>query len=336
MLLIRPLDFADLQALERLAILSGGSMTTLPANRDHLNELIARTRRSLAKTVIEPGDESYHFALIDTATDTLAGVCGIDASVGLNTPFYSYRLDEIVHASGDLQIHNRIPALHLCQDYTGAARFCTLFLDHSYRNTNNLHLLSRTRMLFIAQHRERFANRLIAELQGQTDNQNQSPFWECLGRHFFNMDFHRANYLTGINVKGFIADLMPHYPVYVPLLTPAAQAALGKARPDLAAVEKLLHKEGLSYQGYVDIFDAGPTLEARTSDLASIKNSSLCTPEVSTNAEPEGPCVLISNLHSTHFRSALTRLDPQAPVISAELANALHLQQGDQARFVPL
>lgn len=49
MLLIRPLTFADLQGLERLAIISGGSMTTLPANRDHLSELISKTQRSLKK-----------------------------------------------------------------------------------------------------------------------------------------------------------------------------------------------------------------------------------------------------------------------------------------------
>jgi len=36
MLVLRPLAFHDLAGLERLAVISGGRMTTLPDNRDHL------------------------------------------------------------------------------------------------------------------------------------------------------------------------------------------------------------------------------------------------------------------------------------------------------------
>lgn len=336
MLLIRPLTFADLQGLERLAIISGGSMTTLPANRDHLSELISKTQRSLKKDLERYGDESYHFALEDTELGEIVGVCGIDASVGLNTPFYSYRIDEIVHASSEMQIHNRIPALHLCQDYTGAARLCTLFLDKAHRTLDNLQLLSRSRMLFIAQSPERFASRLIAELQGVADDQNRSPFWECLGRHFFNMDFTKANYLTGINSKGFIADLMPHYPVYVPLLTPEAKAALGQPRPDMMRVKELLESEGFSYRGYVDIFDAGPTLEARTHDLRSVAASRVISATIDNSEITGAPLALVSNVQREQFRCVLVPFNPEQPTISAATANLLNISHGDNVRFIPL
>ena len=341
MLLIRPLTFADLQGLERLAVISGGRMTTLPANRDHLNELINRTRQSLRKEVTEYSDESYHFALEDQTTGEIVGVCGVDASVGMNTPFYSYRVDDVVHASNELQIHNRIPALHLCQDYTGSARLCTLFLDKAHRTTANLNLLSRCRMLFIAQHPERFANKLIAELQGVADSENRSPFWECLGRHFFDMDFNKANYLTGINSKGFIADLMPHYPVYVPLLSAEAQASLGQPRPDMAEVKTLLEEEGFSYRRYVDIFDAGPTLEARTRDIYTVAQNQLIEItigdiDVTEQQSEKHVDVLISNLGRENFRCLMTSLDPQHPVISAEVAEALLLRSGDKVRIIRL
>ncbi|WP_372742138.1 arginine N-succinyltransferase [Neptunomonas sp.] len=337
MLLIRPLTFADLQGLERLAVISGGRMTTLPANRDHLNELINRTRQSLRKEVTQYSDESYHFVLEDQTNGEIVGVCGVDASVGMNTPFYSYRVDDVVHASNELQIHNRIPALHLCQDYTGSARLCTLFLDKAHRTTANLNLLSRCRMLFIAQYPERFANKLIAELQGVADSENRSPFWECLGRHFFNMDFNKANYLTGINSKGFIADLMPHYPVYVPLLSAEAQASLGQPRPDMAEVKTLLEEEGFSYRRYVDIFDAGPTLEARTRDIHTVAQNRLTEVKIgNTDAADQPVDVLISNLGRENFRCLMTSLDPQHPVISAEVAEALLLSSGDKVRIIRL
>lgn len=334
MLLIRPLTFNDLQGLERLAVVSGGSMTTLPNNRDHLSHLINSTRQSLRKAVTRPAQESYHFVLEDSTTGEIVGVSGVDAAVGLETPFYSYRIDEVVHASSELQIHNRIPALHLCQDYTGASRLCTLFLDQAHRQTHNLHLLSRARMLFMAAHPERFAPRVMVELQGIADDNNQSPFWECLGRHFFNMDFNKANYLTGINSKGFIADLMPHYPVYVPLLSQAAQAALGKPRQDMQAVSDLLEAEGFVYRKYIDIFDAGPSLEARTDNVRTINQSRLIEVQIDSADHSDAPLALISNDGLEHYRCLVAPLDAQNPVLTPEQAQALQLETHSMVRVI--
>lgn len=337
MLLLRPLNLYDIQGLERLAVISGGSMTTLPANRDHLSELINSTVKSLNTEVERAGSESYHFVLEDTASGEIVGVSGIDAAVGLSTPFYSYRQEDLVHASNELQIHNRIPALNLCQDYTGASRLCTLFLDKDHRNQDNLHLLSRARLMFISQHPERFAKRLIAELQGVADEDNQSPFWESLGRHFFNMDFNKANYLTGINSKGFIADLMPHYPVYVPLLSEEAQQALGKPRPDMQEVMELLEEEGFSYRGYVDIFDAGPTLEARTESIRSVDMTQLVIAEIADeHADEDAVPVLVSNNSLDNYRCLRLECNPKKPVISSEVAELLQLNEQQQVRILKL
>lgn len=334
MFLLRPLTFNDLQGLERLAVISGGSMTTLPNNRDHLSHLINTTRQSLRKAVSQPAQESYHFVLEEMDTGEIVGVSGVEAAVGLETPFYSYRIDEVVHASSELQIHNRIPALHLCQDYTGAARLCTLFLDKAHRQNNNLQLLSRARMLFMAAHPERFAPRVMVELQGIADDNNQSPFWECLGRHFFNMDFNKANYLTGINSKGFIAGLMPQYPVYVPLLSKEAQAALGKPRQDMQAVSDLLEAEGFVYRKYVDIFDAGPSLEARTDNVRTVSQSQLISVQVAESETEHAPLALISNEGLENYRCLIAPLNAQQPTISPALAEALALGDNQTVRVI--
>jgi arginine N-succinyltransferase len=192
-------------------------------------------------------------------------------------------------------------------------------------------------MLFMAQHPERFANKLIAELQGVADSENRSPFWECLGRHFFNMDFTKANYLTGINSKGFIADLMPHYPVYVPLLSDEAQASLGQPRPDMIDVKSLLEEEGFGYRRYVDIFDAGPTLEARTQDIRTVAQSKKSTINIDKALPSEKQVnVLLSNTKREDFRCAVIKLDPQQPEITAKVASLLHLNNGDNIRIISL
>jgi len=333
MLTIRPLAFSDLQALERLALAAGGNLTTLPANRDHLSELINRTRQSLRQQVNRPGDQSYHFVL-ENSEGELLGVAGIEAAVGISSPFYSYRLDEVVHASNELRVHNRIAALHLCQDLDGYSRLYTFYLSPEHRTEENLQLLSRARLLFMAQHPQRFAHKTLAELQGVVDNQGQSPLWECLGRHFFSMELERANYLTGIDAKGFIADLMPHYPVYLPMLPEAVRETLGKPRPDIKDTMQLLTTEGFSHQGYLDIFDAGPTLEIRTRSIRSLEQSQLS--RVTIGEQAHGIDVIAANTALEQYRCVITRLDPEVPVLSPETAAALNLSEGESFRFVAL
>ncbi len=334
MLILRPVEFRDLQGLERLAVVSGGSLTTLPANRDHLSELINSTLTSMRKAVSRPEQESYHFVLEDSQSGEIVGVSGIEAAVGMDSPFYSYRINEVIHASSELQIHNRIPALHLCQDFTGSSRLYTLFLDGEHRQRSNLHLLSRARLLFIAAHRERFDSRIIAELQGVQDENGLSPFWESLGRHFFNMDFAKANYLTGIDSKGFIAELLPHHPVYLPLLSEAARAALGQPRTDAARVKELLEGEGFAYHGYVDIFDAGPTLEAQTDRLHTLVGCRQV--EVAVNADDEEgdkALALVASGRLQDFRCLLAEVDPEQPELTPAQAEALNVSSGDSVQL---
>lgn len=334
MLILRPVKFSDLQGIERLAVVCGGRLTTLPANRDYLSELISRSTRSVQVRVDKPGGESYHFAMEDTETGSIVGIAGIEAAVGLNSPFYSYRISDVVQASAELQIHNRIPALHLCQDYIGASRLYTLFLEDDFRSPDSLRLLSLSRLMFMAAHPERFASRLIAELQGVTDGQGKSPFWENLGRHFFSMELRKAVYLTGIDSKSFIADLLPQHPVYLPLLGKSARAALGRPRKDAAEVLELLEGQGFTYRNYVDIFDAGPTLEAPTHMLKVMAESRLMPLAVRDEAgnTDGGRPALVSNDGLQDYCCLKVMLNTTEPALNRPAAEVLGLTDGSQAR----
>lgn len=335
MLIVRPITHNDLPALERLAIICGGRLTTLPANRDHLSSIISATQRSLKQINQDPGADSYHFVLENQTTQEIIGVSGIEAAIGLKWPFYNYRTSSVVHASPELQIHNRIPALHLCQDYAGSTRLCTLFIDPSYQQESYYQLLSKARLLFISLALNRFAERTIVELQGILDNDGKSPFWECLGKHFFSMDIAKAIYLVGINSNAFIASLMPQYPVYAPLLTKAAQNALGKPREDVTFNMELLKQEGFNHRGYLDIFDAGPTLEADTKKIKTIENNQLCQPIIGEKPAIE-QLYLISNQLQSQYRCILTHFSPDQPVISEAEASALLLSNGDTVQYSPV
>ncbi|TDO98000.1 arginine N-succinyltransferase [Marinomonas balearica] len=343
MYLVRPADFQDLPALERLAQQAGIGFTNFPANRDRLNDKIASSKRALQTDVVNPGDETYLFVLVDEATGDVVGTSGLEAMVGLESPFYSYRIDEVVHASPQLQIHNRIPALFLCHDYSGTSRMMAMIINNQHQNPTAMSLLSRARLLFIAKHSDRFTQKLFVELRGDSDKHGYSPFWESLGKHFFSMDFKKADYLSGVSSKHFIADLMPRYPIYVPTLSSEAQDVIGVVHEDSAKTSDLLLDEGFEFRGYVDIFDAGPTVEARIQDLRTIREQKSGKTLISTKSEIEAKntdsaSYLISAGHLEDFRVTSARAISQVAGLSIDdqTSERLSIGSGSQIQWATL
>ncbi|HCF79855.1 MAG TPA: arginine N-succinyltransferase, partial [Glaciecola sp.] len=242
--IIRPIRTSDFTALYEIAEESGVGFTSLPVNDNLLAKKITRSEASFTKEVSSPKNESYLFVMQDSTTEAVVGTCGIEACVGIEDAFYHYHLGKVVHASRELNIHNTVEILTVCNDYSGISEICTLFLREPARQPNMGRFLSKVRFLFMAEHQHRFTDRVIAEMRGVSDENGRSPFWEWLEKHFFSMDFPTVDYLTGIGNKVFIAELMPKYPIYVNLLSQAAQAAIGKVHDKTKPALALLEKEG--------------------------------------------------------------------------------------------
>jgi arginine N-succinyltransferase len=153
----------------------------------------------------------------------VVGISAIAGAVGLREPWYNFRVGLTVSASQELNIYREIPTLFLANDLTGNSELCSLFLHADYRSGLNGRMLSKARMLFIAEFPQLFGNKIIAEMRGVSDEAGRSPFWESLGRHFFKMEFSQADYLTGVGNKAFIAELMPKFPLYTCFLSGGAQ-----------------------------------------------------------------------------------------------------------------
>ncbi len=197
--------------------------------------------------------------------------------------------------------------------------------------------LSKVRFLFMAEHQHRFTERVIAEMRGVSDENGRSPFWEWLEKHFFSMDFPTVDYLTGIGNKVFIAELMPKYPIYVNLLSQAAQAAIGKVHDKTKPALALLEKEGFKCRGYVDIFDAGPTIEAEVDTLKTVRES-IRKPALIATINPQAPLHIIINTQVADFRAVLqpVEITDHHILISRETAKALHVHNSDMIRIAPL
>ncbi len=334
--IIRPIKQSDYNALYHIAVESGHGFTSLPVNEELLRNRIAHTEESFAKDVSKPGNEGYLFVMEDTETGQVVGTSGIEAAVGLEDAFYHYHLGQVVHSSRELNIYNTVETLSLCNDYTGSTEICTLFLSESHRKNNNGRFLSRFRFLFIGEHQERFAKTVIAEMRGVSDKHGRSPFWNWLEEHFFSMDFPTADYLTGIGKKVFIAELMPKYPIYVNLLSQAAQDVINQVHPHTVPAVRLLEAEGFARRGYVDIFDGGPTVEASVKNIKTINQSLRCQVIIGEVQSTDNYIIcnsLVENFRATQAPLSL-RATAKQVVISQDVANALMVTEGDWVRLV--
>jgi arginine N-succinyltransferase len=127
--------------------------------------------------------------------------------------------------------------------------------------------------LFIAHHRNLFADRILAELRGVIDEAGSSPFWDGVAGKFFGMSFQEADEFNAMNGNQFIADLMPKHPIYIAMLPESARNVIGLPHPTGRAAMRMLENEGFTHENYVDIFDGGPTMVARTDQVSSIANA---------------------------------------------------------------
>ncbi|CDF82954.1 arginine/ornithine succinyltransferase subunit alpha [Pseudomonas sp. QL9] len=336
MLVMRPAQVADLQQVQRLAADSPVGVTSLPDDAERLKEKILASEASFAAEVSFNGEESYFFVLEDTQSGRLVGCSAIVASAGFSEPFYSFRNETFVHASRELKIHNKIHVLSLCHDLTGNSLLTSFYVERDLVNTPIAELNSRGRLLFMASHPERFADAVVTEIVGYSDEQGESPFWNAVGRNFFDLNYSEAEKLSGLKSRTFLAELMPHYPIYVPLLPDEAQEAMGQVHPRAQITFDILMREGFETDNYIDIFDGGPTLHARTSGIRSIAQSRLVP--VRIGEVPKATrSYLVTNGLLQDYRAVVAELDwvPGKPVtLSAETAEALGIGEGASVRLV--
>ncbi|WP_330924825.1 arginine N-succinyltransferase [Candidatus Sororendozoicomonas aggregata] len=336
MMIIRPITASDHDALWHIANKTGPGFTSLQPNAEAVKD---RLKLALTSMVDNPPEEAlYLMVMEDTNTHQIVGVCGLKSAVGLSAPWYNYKVSAHVHASRELDVYSEHNTLNLCCDHTGYSELCSLYLDPEYRHSKNGQLLSKSRFLFLAAHKERFHAHIFAELRGYLDEESHSPFWEGLGRHFFNVDFEKADQQISQG-KAFISELMPRHPIYTKLLPKEAQATIGKTHKSTLAARKILEQEGFRYTNYVDIFDAGPLLETPVANIRAVRDARVFK-VTACNKLPDatGPW-LMGNDQFEDFRCILgtaAAQDDGSVLISKDQAEALNVETGDTLRLVTL
>jgi arginine N-succinyltransferase len=270
---IRAAQAKDLQHLYEMAKRTGGGFTNLPPDRKALIAKLERGAQAFDRTEDTLADDLFVFVLENTATGEVRGTCQVFSAVGLKWPFYSYRIGALTQHSEELGRTFRADILNLSTDLESVSEVGGLFLHPGERAGGLGMLIARSRYLFIRNHRARFADRTLAELRGVIDEAGGSPFWDGVAGRFFGMNFQDADEFNAKYGNQFIADLMPKHPVYIAMLSEAAKAVIGVPHPSGRAAMRMLEEEGFAWENYIDIFDGGPTMTARTDQIRSIREA---------------------------------------------------------------
>lgn len=334
MFVIRPIVSEDLEGLIKLLQHSGPGLTSLPMDKKILAQRIELSERSFSYRRDRPRGEHYLFVMEEFFTGKIVGVAGIISKIGGFEPYYFYRTESELKKSSMAKVSNEVKTLHFHFVHNGPAEICSLYLHPKYRNSENGKFLSLSRFLYIANNRSYFEDKIIAEMRGVVNRQGHSPFWDAVGKHFFQMDFPKADLLT-MQSKMFIDELSPKYPLIVNLLPKQAQEVIGKVHPNTEPAKRILEKEGFTTSGYVGIFEPGPVLEAETNKVRTIKESQVVRIKKIIDQEAKGNPYIISTT-SEDFRSTIgpvTKHKDGSVSINAVTAAILKLKQGDELRY---
>ena len=275
MYIIRPLTLNDLETFVKFAFMARQGMASMPRNRELLRKKIERSVESMAKEISTPRNEAYLFALEDTATKQIGGVCGIYSKIGVEYPHYGFQVHTVHKPKTPLPAPTEIQVLRTCIYVNGPSEIGTLYLDPDHRKGGLGRLLSLCRFLFMAVFPQRFEETVIARMRGYFDPEERSPFYEQVTSHFIKLD--RDSWRVLIDNASHFPTIIPDFPIYIFLLPKEAQNTIGAIHPNTQPAMAMLKQEGFLVTDEVDFFDAGPKIRAVRSHIRTIKESRTTT-----------------------------------------------------------
>jgi len=328
--IIRPAKPEDLGKLVEFSQESGYGVTSLPRSSAVLEKRLYASTAAFQEKFILPTHETYQFCL--EWEGNVIGTSCIVSRVGMTETFYAYHLLFEPHVCTYLNVDTRQPVLHFTRARKKPTEIGSLFLSKFFRHKDFGKLLSLCRFLFIATFRNRFAPMVIAELRG-INRDGYAPFWEAIGRVFFQIDFVKADLLR-MEHHACIEDLFPKHPLYLHMLPIEAQNVLGVTHGDTVPAQKMLEKQGFKMSHYFDLFDGGPHVYSPTDEIHAVRESREIVIDSLKPHLQQNKHAFICNTR-LEFRATLAPLfiENGRAVLHPEVAAQLLVQPGDTIRY---
>jgi arginine N-succinyltransferase len=283
----------------------------LPDDPDSIHEIVEQSYKSFSGEIADPRLRQYVFAIVDRQKGAIVGTSMIFAQLGRRGIPYIYFdvLDEEKYSSTiDKHFHHTV--LRIGYSYKGPTEIGGLVLMPEYRLSPERlgTMISYVRFLYLGAHPNLFQEEVLAELMPPLEPDGTSHLWEALGRRFTGMSYLEADRLSKKN-KEFIKALFPEGVIYASVLSPNAQAVIGKTGAQTRGVEKLLRRIGFRYAHRVDPFDGGPHYTARMDEITLVANTRKTRADrpFTPHAEDKKAIVAVEFPVAPFFRAVLTQ-----------------------------
>jgi arginine N-succinyltransferase len=341
MLLLRDAQKADLGALRALA--AELNSVNLPDDPRALAGIIGRSHRSFAAKIRDPLQRAYVFVLEEPRSGRLLGTSMIIAQHGTReSPCTFFDVSEREHYSSTLDRHFRHRVLSIGYHFDGPTEIGGLVVHPRDRGGEARpgKQLAFVRFLYLAMHRDRFRQKVLAELMPPLLPDGRSPFWESCGKRFTGLEYQAADKKSREN-KEFIQQLFPPGDIYTTLFPPRVQRALGAVGPETLGVKHLLEAIGFQHVDRIDPFDGGPHYEARVEDITLVRayrrlraaGRALAPREL----EPHRLIAVERPRGKVRFRAvrAPVRVEGEEAILPAEARELLQVAPGERVHVVP-
>lgn len=325
----------DLDWLIEVAHHVGIGFTSIQNNKEYLAKRVDTVVKSFGAQL--PSQQRIYIFVRENSDGQRVGISGIDIDVGYRDIFYNYQISSVTQSNKRLNISMEHHIIRIVNNYQYASELVSFWVHPDFRDKHVGKSLSLSRLLFVAEFPEWFGAEIIAEIRGLCDENGISPFWEAVGRKFFDMDFKRADYLSSLS-KQFIGDLVSREPIYIDLLPQSAQEVIGIPHPESEPAMHILMQQGFKFAKHIDVFDGGPLISAHLDQIKTITSSKLVKLSKVVNKLPADTQALLFN---ARLDAAITvgafDLDANGEIIlSKDTAEILKVSAGDPLRYYKL
>ncbi|MBO6738724.1 MAG: arginine N-succinyltransferase [Phycisphaerales bacterium] len=284
---------SDLPTLHKLSKMV--HFINLPPDQEIIADKIRNSRQSFlraardAKTVHKPKNQSvssglsektamadiFMFVIEELNTEGCIGTSQVVSQMGgPGHPNVCFKLETREKYAEDLKFGTKHTVARVYLDESGPSELGGLIMQPSFRG-HKLKLgkfTSLVRFHFIALHRKMFRPTILAELMAPITSKGESLVWDTLGRRFIPLSYDEADRFCQYS-RNFMTDLLPEGDIHLSLLPPQARAQVGEVGPETVPARRMLERLGFEYHGFVDPFDGGPYITAKTDEIEIVKNT---------------------------------------------------------------
>ena len=312
--LFRPAVADDISAITRFTSKADSGLTTVPKSKSSVSDYVSESLDFLAGK-----PEANRLLFVAEKDGKILGISGVIPRLGVDRPFYSFKRSRHARKASQQDLSVRYDTLQLTTDFDDYTELASIFLAPEARGTGVGRLLSLGRLGFIHANRDRFEDRLMADIRGWVDADGASPFWQHLTSKFIQTEFDTADRMSAGDAA-FIIELLPALPILLNLLPEIVDDCAGKPHDLSAGAMGILMSAGFENTDLCDIFDGGPAVRCRTDRTLITQSVFQATGGGVTESD-------LKYLHFTgageHFRAALGPAYPSAEKAGREACELL-------------